>query len=326
MNFIDDIERLVAEPARNGQPLIEPRNSDNSLIVQRMRDGSMPPTGSTGPRPSASDIRTVANFIDNPNFWPEPARRDCTGQEISYDEIYQRVQADLFSQDADDRPFTRYLSLTNRYNAGICSDDLDRDRWAMAKMVNMLSINTGLVEPVAIDREQTLYRINLRDYDWNREVEVEGEDFDDLWEAFITIDPYAVPFVGDEADTVRLQSETDLAVLNVDMLLDTAIVGNLYYAAIGIDVDETLDEFIRRDLGIDDGFIARLADFKLNGENGRAWAGDRIHVLDAFDLTEHLLHGRGDETLDLLGAGTGERHGDVGHRDGDLRLFFPRRD
>jgi mono/diheme cytochrome c family protein len=156
MNFIDDIERLVAEPARNGQPLIEPRNSDNSLIVQRMRDGSMPPAGSTGPRPSASDIRTVANFIDNPNFWDEPARRDCTGQEISYDEIYQRIQADLFRQDADDRQFTRYLSLTNRYNAGICSDDLDRDRWAMAKMVNMLSINTGLVEPVAIDREQTL--------------------------------------------------------------------------------------------------------------------------------------------------------------------------
>jgi mono/diheme cytochrome c family protein len=247
MNYIDDIDELVT------QGKIVPLDSDASLIVRRMRNGEMPPANSTGPRPSDQDIQTVANFIDNPNFWDAPAApADCIGQEITYDEIYDLIQGDLLRQDADDRPFTRYLSLTNRYNAGVCVDAMDQDRWSMNKMVNMLSINAQIEEPVAINSDQTIYRLDIRDYDWDRAVEVDGENFDDLWEAFIAIDPYAVPFVGDEADVVRLESETDLTILNVDQLLDTAIIGNLYYAAIDVDVDQTLDEFVLDQLGIDE--------------------------------------------------------------------------
>jgi serine/threonine-protein kinase len=252
MNFIDDIDALVNTPANNGAALIAPLDADGSYIIQRMRNGSMPPAESTGPRPSDQDIQTVANFIDNPNFWEVQPEVNCEGQEITYDEIYQLIQGDLLIQDADDRPFTRYLSLTNRYNSGICSDDMDVDRWAMNKMVNMLSINARIEEPVAINSDQTLYRLDIRDYDWDRAVEVDGQNFDDVWEAFIAIDPYAVPFVGDEADVVRLESETDVTILNVDQLLDTAIIGNLYYAAIDVDVDQTLDDFILDELGINE--------------------------------------------------------------------------
>lgn len=253
MNFIDDIGLLESELSRSGARLLNPLNSDDSLIVTRMRDGSMPPAASTGPRPSVQDIDAVANFIDNPNFWDAVAPvDDCVGQEITYDEIYQLMQADLFSQDADDRPFTRYLSLTNRYNAGICTEALDVDRWGMNKLVNMLSINASIDTPLAVNSDQTIYRIDIRDYDWDREIEVDGEIFDDVWEAFLAINPYAVPFVGDEADVVRLESETDLTILNVDMLMDTAILGNLYYAAIGVDVNESLDDFILDELGINE--------------------------------------------------------------------------
>lgn len=254
MNFIDDIDRLVAESSNDGSSrLLFPLNSDQSLVVTRMRDGSMPPPGSDGPRPSVQDINAVANFIDNPNEWPAvPPPQSCVGQEITYDQIYQLVQGDLFAQDADDRPFTRYLSLTNRYNAGVCTDALDLDRWAMNKLVNMLSVSASIDTPIAVNTDQTLYRIDIRDYDWDREIEVDGEIFDDLWEAFLALDPYAVPFVGDEADVVRLESETDLSILNVDMLMDTAVIGNLYYAAIGVDVNQDLDDFILNELGVNE--------------------------------------------------------------------------
>ena len=48
MNFIDDIDRLVNEGK------LIPLNAADSPVVRRMREGSMPPPGNDGPRPSAS--------------------------------------------------------------------------------------------------------------------------------------------------------------------------------------------------------------------------------------------------------------------------------
>ena len=45
-------------------------------------------------------------------------------------------------------------------------------------------------------------------------------------------------------------------------------------------------------------------------------------MLNAIDLTEQLLHRRCNETLNLRRARTGERHGNICHRDIDLRFFF----
>jgi mono/diheme cytochrome c family protein len=65
INFIDDIDALV----RAG--LITPLNSAASRIIVVMRDGSMPPPASgLSPAPEA-DIEVVADYIDNPRFWPD---------------------------------------------------------------------------------------------------------------------------------------------------------------------------------------------------------------------------------------------------------------
>jgi serine/threonine-protein kinase len=252
MNFIEDIDKLVSTPSTNGSALIKPLDSDNSLIIQRMRKGEMPPVTSTGPRPSDSDIDTVAQFIDNPNFWDVAPARTCDGQTFEYDDMYQRVQTDLLSEvDAEDRIFTRYISLANRFNGGVCAEDLDVDRWGMSKLVNMLSIKAKIKEPLPINNDQTLYRIDIRDYEWDRNINVDGQNFVDGWEAIIAASPYAVPFVGDEADVVRDETGTDVAILNADALLDVASIGNLYYALINVDVNATLDDLIANDLGID---------------------------------------------------------------------------
>jgi mono/diheme cytochrome c family protein len=60
---IEDIDALVA------RGWIVPLRSDQSLIVQVMLDGSMPPPG-VEPRPTVTDIASVIDFIDNPIFWP----------------------------------------------------------------------------------------------------------------------------------------------------------------------------------------------------------------------------------------------------------------
>jgi hypothetical protein len=260
MNYIDDVDALVD----NGK--ITPLASASSAVVRRMRDGSMPPIGSNGPRPSERDIDVVAEFIDNPVFWPEyrPAP-SCDGQLITFDELYRTVVADLRREDADERPFLRYVTLINRYNAGACAETLDRERFALAKLVNMLSTRPRLEVPQPIDRDRLIYRIDLRDYGWDRDIEVGAQSFRDGWEAIIAASPYAVPFTGDQADDLRDDTLTDVPVLNADAMLDAAALGDLYYALIGVDVTQPLSSFVRDELGIDvaanfdEGNVARPA-------------------------------------------------------------------
>jgi len=247
MNYIEDIDQLV----QNGK--ITPLDSDKSFIIRRMRDGSMPPASSTGPRPSDQDILTVAQFIDNPLFWPNYAQHStCDEQSLTLDDVFLAVANDLRDQDNDnDLPFLRYVTLSNRYNSGVCLSDLDEDRWAISEITNMLSNKTRIVPPVAIDKDRLIYRINIRDYGWNRQVRVGGQQFQDGWEAIIANTPYAVPFDGPQAREIRTDTGTDVALINADALVDIASVGDLYYGLVGVDANQTLDAFVQNTLRID---------------------------------------------------------------------------
>lgn len=252
MNYIDDLDELV----KNDKVI--PLNADGSQIIQYMRSGIMPPSG-VQPRPSDRDIDAVADFINNPLYWPEYERVDACDNEIqTFDDIYRTVADDLRDAEAEDQPFLRYLTLSNRFNAGVCAAALDQDRHAVSKLVNMLSIRANIEAPEAVDAEGTIFRIDIRDYEWNRPIEVGGVAFDDAWEAIIALSPYAIPFVGDQADDVREDSGTDVAVLSLDGILETAAFGALYYALIGVDVNQPLATFISDQLGID--VAANLAD------------------------------------------------------------------
>lgn len=247
MNYIDDIERLV----ETGK--IVPLNSAASRVVLRMSRGEMPPPSSGLPSVTDADIAVVSQYIDNPRFWPDYAQPNCSGdgELVDFDDLYGAVARDLARADNEDAPFLRYISLTNRVTAGVCSDALDRDRQALTKMLNMLSIRARVGQPEPVDSDATIYRIDLRDFDWDRAIEVNGRNFDDVWEAIAENNPYAVEFVGDDADDAKDDAETAFPVMFADQMLDVAVLGNLYYAIIGVDVDQPLSDFIAGELGID---------------------------------------------------------------------------
>jgi len=75
MNYINDIDKLVD----TGK--IVPLNSAGSRVIQRMERGEMPPISSGLPAVTDADINTVAQYIDNPRFWPDYASTggNCTG-------------------------------------------------------------------------------------------------------------------------------------------------------------------------------------------------------------------------------------------------------
>jgi len=249
MNYINDIDKLV----ETGK--IIPLNSAGSRIVQRMVRREMPPVASGLPAVTDADINTVSQFIDNPRFWPDvaPTGGDCSkdGQIVDFDQLFQDVNDDLRNADNDDQPFFRYISITNRFTAGTCADALDKDRDGLTKMMNMLSIDASIETPVPVNPDETLYRIDLRDFQWDRAVSVNGANFADVWEAIAANNPYAVEFVGDDADDAKADSQTVFPIQFADQMMDVAIIGNLYYAIINVDVNQPLANFISVDLGID---------------------------------------------------------------------------
>jgi len=250
MNYIDDIDQLVA----TGK--IVPLNSAGSRVIQRMVRREMPPVGSGLPEVTDADINTVAQYIDNPRFWPEaaPTGGNCTddGQVVTFDDIFQNINDDLNEQDDDDLPFLRYVSISNRFTAGQCADALDRDRQGLVKMLNMLSIDPTITEPEPVaGTDETLYRIDIRDYQWDRAIDVEGTNFADVWEAIAANNPYAVEFVGDDADDAKDDTQTLFPVQFADQMMDVAVIGNLYYAIIDVDVNDTLSNFVANELLVD---------------------------------------------------------------------------
>jgi hypothetical protein len=209
--------------------------SDRALLdqllegLQEGHSGGSPPAGHGGgsPGPTPGECRTF----------------------LTADDVYAQVAADLSSLDADDAIFTRYLSLADQANAQGCGSALDGARSALNKLVNSLSSDASITTPEPVDVSQTLYRIDLRDYAWDRGVEVSGVAFADGWEAIIASSPYAVPFVGADADDAVADTGTTVPVLFGDAFVAAASRAPLYYALLGVPDD--IDDLLANDLGVD---------------------------------------------------------------------------
>jgi cytochrome c553 len=292
MNYIDDMERLAEEGK------IRPLDSANSFIIERMRDGSMPPTQSQLDKVPEADINIVAQFIDNPRVWPgvEAGGESCPDQLFDFDSLYRAVAQDLGTLDEDDRLTARYITLTNRFTAGVCSDtSLDEDRQALSKLINMISKDPTITPPEPINSEETIYRIDLEDYGLEVPVNVVDADgnvvaFNDGWEAIAANNQYAVVFEGQDADEAIEESGTNFPVMLADSMLDVASIGNLYYALIGVDVQVTLDDFILNDLEID--VVQNLIDeeqFRAGTTKSRISRQDRVVQRDEIGNRQGVL-------------------------------------
>lgn len=173
----------------------------------------------------------------------------CGGAVFSYDDVYLNIATDLARLDADDAATTRYFTLGNEASVRGCGAGLDESRAALNKLINSVSVETTLQAPTPIDADLTIYSINLRDYGWDRPIEVNGTVFADGWEALIASSPYAVELQGDDADDAKADTGTTVPVILGSAFVAAASSAPLYYALLGI--PEDLDAFIANDLQID---------------------------------------------------------------------------
>lgn len=174
--------------------------------------------------------------------------KPCTGGYQSWDDVYQMVARDAASLDADDATSTRYVSLANRWSYGACGRTLTAERQGLSKLLNSLSRSTVITPPTPIDADQTLYRIDLRDYEWDETVLLASTFYDDAWEAIAASNPFAVSFVGDDADEAIADTGTTIPLMFANSLIATATRPDIYYAI--LETGDTYDAQLA-DLGVD---------------------------------------------------------------------------
>ena len=145
-----------------------PKQPDASRLYLRLLGDA--DTGSQMPLDQepldADEIATIRRWIEaGAPDWeaiPKPERRF-----ITIEAMLKSIHTHVTSLTALDRSFARYFTLTHLYNAGATDENLRAYRKALSKLVNSLSWGAEVIKPTPIDREQTIFYIDLRHYEWD---------------------------------------------------------------------------------------------------------------------------------------------------------------
>ena len=178
------------------------------------------------PQLPAQSIETVRRWIlaGAPDWTPTttPLRRFITPREV-----LTSIESHLNSLSSFDRAFARYFTLTHLYNAGETAEILAEYRKALNKLVNSLSWGSGITNPQPIDPQATIFYIDLRHYEWDR---------NDAWTKIEDAYPYHVSFDAPEHLATRnqlgrlqTQMKTDVPSVHIDWFIATASTPPLYH-------------------------------------------------------------------------------------------------
>ncbi len=140
---------------------------------------------------------------------------------------------DALAQPEEARRYLRYI-LASR---GLAALESEQEKLAILRLVNSTSLSPQIAAPVPL-AEPVAYRLDLRDYLWDRPVSiVDGMTFSDGWEAIVERSGLALPPLPDEQ--LAVLTGTTTAVLPARAFLASASSGSVYYALTGAPGFET---------------------------------------------------------------------------------------
>ena len=205
---------------------VVPGNPNASELYKRLlgntERGVQMPFGQ--PQLPAQSIDTIRRWISRRTRLGTPITTPPTF--IPPSEVLKAIDAHVKTISPFERPFARYFTMTHLYNAGVPSDILGEYRKALAKLVNSLSWGLDIVNPQPIDPQQTIFYIDLRHYEWDR-----NAGWTEVEEAY----PYHIKFNAPAQTALRnqlsrLQTTLSTAVpsVNADWFIATAASPPLY--------------------------------------------------------------------------------------------------
>ncbi|MYE91678.1 hypothetical protein F4X33_22080, partial [Candidatus Poribacteria bacterium] len=206
---------------------VVPGNPDASELYKRLittETAKRMPLGQ--PQLPDQSINTIRNWIlaGAPDW---AVTSTTAGDFISPSEILNTIETHLMSLAPFDRAFARYFTMTHLYNAGESVGILQEYRKALYKLVNSLSWGVTVTNPHPIDPQGTIFYIDLRHYEWDR---------NDGWTKIEAEYPYHIAFDAPAQSVLkeqlrRLQGEmkADIPAIHVDWFVAQASLPPLYH-------------------------------------------------------------------------------------------------
>jgi mono/diheme cytochrome c family protein len=193
-------ETLV-KPLDGEEPVVVPNSIEKSPLGKAVQK-RMPQKGSPERDAFTDEQRQVIHKWIVAGAPPFP-----TGERpfIALKTVLTSIRNHLNQADRDVRPYLRYFSLAHVHNnPEVLDEDLRYHRAALSKVVNSLSWKGRIVVPEAIDKTGTVFVVDVRDLDWDR---------DGLWKRVIEAYPYGLRYGSHpDRDLRELDREiTDLA-------------------------------------------------------------------------------------------------------------------
>ena len=207
---------------------VVPKRPGASALYQRLIEKRVEKRMPLGQPPlSPAAIDTIRRWIQAgaPN-WADTTESDSPF--ITAKEMLETIEKHVNSLAPFDRTYARYFTMTHLYNAGERAEALHAYQRALSKLVNSLSWGREVTIPRAIDPEETIFYIDLRDYEW--------EIGTNRWTLMEAEYPYEIEFNAPAETSLRekltnLREEMDCEVpfVHVDWFLATASLPPLYH-------------------------------------------------------------------------------------------------
>ena len=200
------------------------------------------------PQLPVQSIEVVRRWIlaGAPDWTPTttPLRRFITPREV-----LTSIETHLNSLSSFDRSFARYFTLTHLYNAGssdrigsaigvsFTPEILGEYRKALSKLINSLSWRLKITNPQPIDPQATIFYIDLRHYEWDR-----NDGWTKLEEAYpyhISFDAPAHLALQNQLGRLQTQMKTDVPSVHVDWFIARASTPPLYHELLSLPLTDS---------------------------------------------------------------------------------------
>lgn len=224
--FVLDRDRLVSSK------VVVPGDV-NSLLLRVVESGAMPMGGPELTAEEKADLRSWVR--EGANGWSNQSH-SSPQTILSERAVLALIRSDLVKAQERTRPYLRYLSLAHLHSAGASDEEMETYRAALAKLINSLSWHREITPPAPVDSARTVFRIDLRDYNWTAET----------WNTVLSMYPYGVRTA--EGQAVAQLSGAALPYARADWFVATASIPPLYHDLLGL--PNTVRE-LERLLGID---------------------------------------------------------------------------
>ncbi len=216
---------------------IIPGDPDGSVFYQRLIETNIAKRMPLGQPPLApAAIETIRQWIAaGAPDWNTPTRPNTDF--ITTQAMLETIEIHVQSLAPFDRAFARYFTASHLYNAGETDEALKAYQRALSKLVNSLSWGREIIKPKAIDPIETIFYIDLRDYQW----EVGTNRWTQIERIYPYTDEYNAPAetaLNEKLISLQETLNCKVPVIHVDWFIANAALPPLYHDILELPLTE----------------------------------------------------------------------------------------